>query len=40
MRATLPRYRFDQATQLTWKHYLFVWFLFIILSGFYLILFY
>jgi len=25
IRGTLPRYRFDQITQLNWKHFIFVW---------------
>nr|UXP00840.1 NADH dehydrogenase subunit 1 [Ichthyophthirius multifiliis] len=24
-RGTLPRYRFDQFTQLNWKHFIFIW---------------
>ena len=25
IRGTLPRYRFDQITQLNWKHFIFIW---------------
>nr|YP_010411961.1 NADH dehydrogenase subunit 1 [Tetrahymena rostrata]QBI37887.1 NADH dehydrogenase subunit 1 [Tetrahymena rostrata]QBI37931.1 NADH dehydrogenase subunit 1 [Tetrahymena rostrata]QGS65264.1 hypothetical protein [Tetrahymena rostrata]URP31121.1 NADH dehydrogenase subunit 1 [Tetrahymena rostrata] len=24
-RGTLPRYRFDQFTQLNWKHFIYIW---------------
>jgi len=32
IRGTLPRYRFDQLTYLTWKHFIFIWFGFICLN--------
>ena len=25
IRGTLPRYRFDQITQINWKHFIFIW---------------
>lgn len=37
VRGTLPRYRFDQFTQLNWKHFIFVWILFLLLTSSYLI---
>ena len=40
VRGTLPRYRFDQFTQLNWKHFIFIWLSFLILSCSYLILLY
>jgi len=33
-RGTLPRYRFDQFTQLNWKHFIFIWLGFLIISLF------
>lgn len=36
IRGTLPRYRFDQATQLNWKHFIYIWIFFIILNIIYL----
>lgn len=30
-RGSLPRYRFDQLTQLNWKHFLFLYLLFLVL---------
>ena len=35
VRGTLPRYRFDQFTQLNWKHFVFIWlgFLFMLVSA-------
>jgi len=39
VRGTLPRYRFDQFTQLNWKHFIFIWLGFLILSSSYFILF-
>jgi len=38
-RGTLPRYRFDQFTQLNWKHFLFIWIGFLAYTLIYLILF-
>lgn len=38
-RGTLPRYRFDQFTQLNWKHFIFVWLTFFIVSISYIIFF-
>jgi len=32
IRGTVPRYRFDQATMLNWKHFIFVWFIFLSLN--------
>nr|QXY06228.1 NADH dehydrogenase subunit 1 [Pseudocohnilembus persalinus] len=34
-RGTLPRYRFDQLTQLTWKHFIFLWLTFLMFSALY-----
>ncbi len=34
-RGTLPRYRFDQFTQLNWKHFIFIWLAFLLFSLFY-----
>ncbi len=31
-RGTLPRYRFDQFTQLNWKHFIFIWLAFLLVS--------
>ena len=39
VRGTVPRYRFDQATQLNWKHFIYIWFVFILLNLTYLIIF-
>ncbi len=39
IRGTLPRYRFDQATHLNWKHFIYVWVVFLILNVIYFILF-
>jgi len=36
VRGTLPRYRFDQATQLNWKHFIYIWFIFILFNILYL----
>ena len=36
-RGTLPRYRFDQLTQLNWKLFLYMWFTFLILTVFFFI---
>jgi NADH:ubiquinone oxidoreductase subunit H len=36
-RGTLPRYRFDQFTQLNWKHFIFIWLSFLMFSLFYYI---
>ena len=36
LRATLPRYRFDQLTQLNWKQFIFIWFIFLINSTIFL----
>lgn len=33
-RGTLPRYRFDQLTQLNWKHFLYFYLFFLIFSIF------
>ena len=33
IRGTLPRYRFDQLTQLTWKHFVLVWLGFLLLNA-------
>jgi len=38
VRGTVPRYRFDQATMLNWKHFLFVWFIFLVLNYSYFLL--
>ena len=38
-RGTLPRYRFDQLTQLNWKHFVFIWLGYLILNSFYLFIF-
>jgi NADH:ubiquinone oxidoreductase subunit H len=40
LRGTVPRYRFDQLVQLTWKHFIFVWLAFLLMNTFYLSLFY
>ncbi len=32
IRGTVPRYRFDQATLLNWKHFIFIWLLFLLLA--------
>ena len=32
-RGTLPRYRFDQFTQLNWKHFIYIWLGFLIFSS-------
>ena len=32
-RGTLPRYRFDQFTQLNWKHFIYIWLGFLIISS-------
>ncbi len=37
IRGTVPRYRFDQFTQLNWKHFLFIWVGFLIISLTYVI---
>ncbi len=39
VRGTLPRYRFDQFTQLNWKHFIFIWLFFLTLSSGYLVFF-
>ena len=39
-RATLPRYRFDQLTQINWKHFIFVWLGFMTSSLTYLVIFF
>lgn len=31
-RGTVPRYRFDQLTQLNWKHFIFIWIGFLIFN--------
>ncbi len=31
-RGTLPRYRFDQFTQLNWKHFIYIWLGFLMFS--------
>lgn len=33
IRGTLPRYRFDQFTQLNWKHFIYIWLGFLIFSS-------
>lgn len=33
IRGTLPRYRFDQLTSLTWKHFVFIWLGFLIFNA-------
>ena len=33
-RGTVPRYRFDQLTQLNWKLFLYIWFIFLIFTVF------
>lgn len=38
VRGTLPRYRFDQATQLNWKHFIYLWFVFILFNIIYLLI--
>jgi len=40
VRGTLPRYRFDQATQLNWKHFIYLWFIFILFNLLYLVMFF
>jgi len=40
VRGTLPRYRFDQATQLNWKHFIYLWFIFILFNLLYLVVFF
>jgi len=40
VRGTLPRYRFDQATQLNWKHFIYLWFIFILFNMLYLVIFF
>lgn len=37
-RGTLPRYRFDQFTQLNWKHFLFIWVIFLMFNLVYYVL--
>lgn len=39
-RGTMPRYRFDQLTQLNWKHFVFVWIGFLIFNMGFLIFFF
>lgn len=38
-RGTLPRYRFDQLTQMSWKHFIFIWLFFLIFNLFFFIFF-
>jgi len=38
-RGTLPRYRFDQFTQLNWKHFIYIWLGFLILNSVIVLLF-
>lgn len=39
IRGTLPRYRFDQLTQMNWKHFIFIWIGFSIFNTGFLLLF-
>ena len=38
-RGTVPRYRFDQLTQLNWKHFIFIWLGFLVFNSLYFFLF-
>jgi len=40
IRGTLPRYRFDQITQLNWKHFIFVWLGYLVCNFSYFLLFF
>jgi len=40
LRGTLPRYRFDQITQINWKHFIFVWLGYLIINVCYIVLFF
>lgn len=39
VRGTVPRYRFDQATQLNWKHFIYLWFIFLVFTLTYFVIF-
>jgi len=39
IRGTLPRYRFDQITQINWKHFIFIWLGYLIFNISYFMLF-
>lgn len=34
IRGTLPRYRVDQITQYNWKHFVFCWLIFLVITTF------
>jgi NADH:ubiquinone oxidoreductase subunit H len=38
-RGTLPRYRFDQFTQINWKNFIFLWLIILFFNVFYYIIF-
>ena len=38
-RGTLPRYRFDQFTQMNWKHFIFIWLFFLTFNIFFFVFF-